>query len=52
MTGSHEFKIVNSFVAKLVDIPDIDYVSHLAFDDFRSHGHSLRLVQRFLKYPH
>jgi hypothetical protein len=49
MTGIQEFKIANCFVAKLVNIPDINCVSRLAFDDFNSHGCSPRLIQRFLK---
>ena len=38
MTGVHEFKIANCFVAKLVNIPDIHRVSRLVFDDFNSHS--------------
>ena len=38
MTGAHESKIANCFVAKLANIPDIHCVSRLAFDDFNSHG--------------
>ena len=38
MTGVHEFKIANCFVAKLVNIPNIHGVSRLTFDDFNSHG--------------
>jgi hypothetical protein len=49
MTGIHEFKIANCFVAKLVNIPDINCVSRLAFDDFNSHSCSPRLIKRFPK---
>ena len=38
MNGVHEFKVVNCFVAKLVNIPDIHRISRLAFNDFNSHG--------------
>ena len=53
MTGVREFKITNSatvpdvalppflescFVAKLVNIPDIQCVLRLAFDNLNSHG--------------
>jgi hypothetical protein len=48
MTGAHEFKIVNCFVAKLVNIPDIHCVSRLAFDDFHSHG---SLAQTYSEVP-
>jgi hypothetical protein len=48
MIGIHELKIANCFVAKLVNNPDINCVSRLAFDDFNSHGRSPRLIQRFL----
>ena len=52
MTGIHEFKIANCFVPKLANIPDINCVSRLAFDDFDSHGCSPRLIQGFLKFCH
>ena len=52
MIGIHEFKIANCFVPKLANIPDINCVSRLAFDDFDSHGCSPRLIQGFLKFCH
>jgi len=64
MTGIHEFKIVNCFVAphghffgkacavpqgaKLVNIPDIHCVSRLALNDFNSHG---PLAQTYSEVP-
>ena len=48
MTGIHEFKIINYFVAKLANIPDINCVSRLVFDNFNSHG---LLVQTYSEVP-
>ena len=48
MTGAHELKIANCFVAKLVSIPDIHCVSRLAFVDFNSHG---PLAQTYSEVP-
>ncbi len=48
MTGAHEFGIANRFVAKLVNIPDINCVSRLAIGDFNSHG---SLAQTYSEVP-
>jgi len=48
MIGVHEFKIVNCFVAKLVNILDIHCVSRLALNDFNSHG---PLAQTYSEVP-
>jgi hypothetical protein len=34
MISTHKFTIVNGFVTKLVNVPDINGVSRLAFNDF------------------
>ena len=48
MTGAHEFKITNFFVAKPANIPGIYCVSRLEFGDFNSHG---SLAQTWSEVP-